>query len=110
MQSSEPFRPVSRRQKTSGSRRQPAENEDEMTTVQVFAPTGETSIPPRRVTPPLDSIRGKRVGYHHARGPYLQVAEFADKLGELLTEKYEISEYIKLKSIVDRGASGWSDP
>jgi hypothetical protein len=79
-------------------------------TIEVLDPVGDVTIEERTVADRLDSLVGKRVGYHHARGPYLQVLAFAEKLGELLTEKYGVSDVVRLKSIVDRGASGWSDP
>jgi hypothetical protein len=78
--------------------------------VEVLDPVGEVTVAERTVAPLLDSIAGKRVAYHHARGPYLQVVAFADRLGELLTDKYGGSEVARLKTVVDQGASGWSDP
>jgi hypothetical protein len=78
--------------------------------IDVLDPVATPNIAKRTPAPLLESIVGKRVGYHHARGPYLQVVGFADRVGELLTDKYGITEYVRLKSIVDRGASGWSDP
>jgi len=79
-------------------------------TIEVLDPVGDVTIEQRTVAGRLDTLAGKRVGYHHARGPYLTVLAFAEKLGELLTEKYGVSEILRLKSIVDNGASGWSDP
>lgn len=79
-------------------------------TVEVLDPVGEVTVEQRTVAERLDSLAGKRVGYHHARGPYLTVVAFAEKMTELLTEKYGVREVVRLKSIVDRGASGWSDP
>jgi hypothetical protein len=78
--------------------------------IEVLDPVATPSIDQRSPAPLLDTIVGKRVGYHHARGPYLQVVAFADRIGELLSDKYGVAEYVRLKSIVDRGASGWSDP
>jgi hypothetical protein len=79
-------------------------------TIEVLDPVADVTIEARTVADRLETLVGKRVGYHHARGPYLTVLAFAEKLGELLTEKYGIREIVRLKSIVDNGASGWSDP
>lgn len=79
-------------------------------TIEVLDPVAEVTIEVRTVADRLDTLVGKRVGYHHARGPYLTVLAFAEKLGELLTGKYGVSEVVRLKSVVDNGASGWSDP
>jgi hypothetical protein len=79
-------------------------------TVEVLDPVGEVTIEQRTLADRLGSLAGQRVGYHHARGPYLTVVAFAEKMTELLTEKYGVREVVRLKSIVDRGASGWSDP
>jgi hypothetical protein len=76
----------------------------------VLDPVGVSTVNPRNTAELLERVAGKRIGYHHARGPYLQVVAFADRVAELLTGKFEITEFVRLKSIVDRGASGWSDP
>ena len=78
--------------------------------VEVLDPVAHASVRARQATPLLDGIAGKRVGYHHARGPYLQVAAFAERLGELLLARFDVREFVRLKSIVDNGAAGWSDP
>jgi hypothetical protein len=78
--------------------------------IDVLDPVAEVNVTPRRVAKPLTSLAGKTVGYHHARGPYLQVVAFADKLGELLKDRYGVRDVVRVKSVVDNGASGWSDP
>lgn len=80
------------------------------TSVEVLEPVARVVMPERRIADRLDGLAGKRVGYHHARGPYLQVAGFAERLGELLLSRFGVSKMIRLKSIVDNGAAGWSDP
>jgi hypothetical protein len=85
-------------------------------TVEVLDPTGRTDIAPRTAVAPLRTLAGKTIAYHHARGPYLGVVAFAERLGELLVPRYGLSKLIRLKSVVDNaatideGASGWSDP
>ncbi|MDE3100624.1 MAG: hypothetical protein KGJ98_00150 [Chloroflexota bacterium] len=78
--------------------------------IEVLEPVVRMSIPRRTTAPLLDGLSGRRVGYHHARGPYLQVAGFAERLGELLERRFGVREMVRLKSIVDNGAAGWSDP
>ncbi len=78
--------------------------------VEVLDPVAHASVRERHAAPLLDGMAGKRVGYHHARGPYLQVAAFAERLGELLVGRHDVRDFARLKSIVDNGAAGWSDP
>lgn len=78
--------------------------------IEVLEPVARVVVPERRIADRLDGLAGKRVGYHHARGPYLQVAGFAERLGELLVGRFAVREVVRLKSIVDNGAAGWSDP
>lgn len=78
--------------------------------IEVLEPVARVVVPERRIADRLDGLAGKRVGYHHARGPYLQVAGFAERLGELLIGRFAVREVVRLKSIVDNGAAGWSDP
>jgi hypothetical protein len=84
--------------------------------IEVFNPVATTDIAPRQGAAPLRTLAGKTIAYHHARGPYLGVVAFAERLGELLAPRYGLSKLIRLKSVVDNaatsdsGASGWSDP
>lgn len=78
--------------------------------IEVLEPVAHVAIRPRTPASLLDGLSGKRVGYHHARGPYLQVAGFAERLGELLLSRYGVRQMTRLRSIVDNGAAGWSDP
>ncbi len=78
--------------------------------IEVLEPVVHVAIRRRTTAPLLDGPAGARVGYHHARGPYLQVAGFAERLGELLLGRFGVREMVRLKSIVDNGAAGWSDP
>lgn len=78
--------------------------------IEVLQPVADATVRERTVANRLDGLAGRTVGYHHARGPYLQVVAFADKLGELLVARFGVREVLRLKSVVDNGASGWSDP
>ena len=78
--------------------------------IEVLEPNAEITVVERKAADLLDRLDGKIVAYHHARGPYLGVSAFADRLGELLLAKHGIRDFVKLKSIVDNGAAGWSDP
>lgn len=78
--------------------------------VEVLEPTAEVTPPVLAVAKPLDTLVGKTIAYHHARGPYLGVFDFAIRLGELLIGRHGVAESVRLKSVVDNGASGWSDP
>jgi hypothetical protein len=84
--------------------------------IEVLSPVAVTDIVARTPVAPLPTLENKVIAYHHARGPYLGVVAFAEKLSELLVGRYGLAGLARLKSVVDNhdavddGAAGWSDP